>query len=80
MKDIIDHDKMEWKEEVAREISMPHDAANKVLKIRLPRDDREDFVSWHYEKSVDFSVRSAYKLALHEKINIWKDSVPPAVN
>ena len=42
MKDIIDHEKLEWKEEVVKDIFMPHDAA-KVLKIRLPKDDYEDF-------------------------------------
>ena len=48
---------------------MPHDAAE-VLKIKLPRSVCEDFVAWDYEKSGNFTLRSAYKLALNEKLAI----------
>jgi hypothetical protein len=52
---------------------MPYDA-EEVLKIRLPKFDTEDFVSWPQEKSGIFSVRSAYKLALDEKTAIHTNS------
>ena len=48
---------------------MPHDAVE-VLKIMLPRSMCADFVAWHYEKSSNFTVCSAYKLALNEKLAI----------
>jgi hypothetical protein len=69
VKDIIDHEKMEWKEEVVNKIFMPHDA-EEILKIRLPKADTKDFVSWKLEKSGHFLVRSAFKLALNEKMGI----------
>jgi hypothetical protein len=69
VKDIIDHEKGEWKEEKVGEIFMPHDA-EEVLKIIIPKIQVEDFVSWHFESNVIFSVRSAYKLALNEKLAI----------
>jgi hypothetical protein len=52
---------------------MPYDA-EEVLKIRLPKFDMKDFVSWPQEKSGIFSVRSAYKLALDEKTAIHTNS------
>jgi hypothetical protein len=67
VKDIIDHEKGEWKEDKVREIFMPYDA-EEVLKIRIPKIQVEDFVSWHFESNGIFSVRSAYKLALNEKM------------
>jgi hypothetical protein len=73
VKDIIDHDKKEWKEDVVKKIFMPHDA-EEVLKIRIPNLEQEDFVSWHFEKNGIFSVRSAYKLALNEKLAINTNS------
>jgi hypothetical protein len=69
VKDIIDQDNTEWKEDVVKEIFMAHDA-EEVLKIRLPQSDSEDFISWQFEKSGQFSVRSASKLALNEKMGI----------
>jgi hypothetical protein len=69
VKDIIDQDNREWKEDVVKQIFMAHDA-EEVLKIRLPQSDSEDFISWQFEKSGQFSVRSAYKLALNEKMGI----------
>jgi hypothetical protein len=33
-----------------------------IMKIRLPSHPTEDFVSWFYEKSGIFLVRSAYRL------------------
>jgi hypothetical protein len=35
-----------------------------ILKIRLPKYEQEDFVSWTPEKHGMFTVRSAYNLAL----------------
>jgi hypothetical protein len=53
---------MEWKEEVVRENFRDVDA-HLIMNIRLPSYPTEDFVSWYYEKSGVFSVRSAYRLA-----------------
>jgi ribonuclease HI len=53
---------MEWKEEVVREVFREQDA-EEIMRIRLPSKPTEDFISWFYEKSGLFSVRSAYKLA-----------------
>jgi hypothetical protein len=52
---------------------MPHDA-EEVLRIRLPSFDTEDFVSWPSKKNGVFSVRSAYRLALDEKLDIQTNS------
>ena len=52
---------------------MPHDA-DEVLKIRLPKFDIEDFVSWPSEKNGVFSCRSAYRLDLDERLSIHTNS------
>jgi hypothetical protein len=38
---------MEWKVDVVNKIFMPHDA-EEVLKIRLPKTDSKDFISWQF--------------------------------
>jgi hypothetical protein len=53
----------EWDEQLLRTILYPHDV-HVVLKVRLLERVTEDFVSWYYEKSGIFSVRSAYHLAV----------------
>jgi ribonuclease HI len=60
-----------WKEDVIRDIFMPHDA-DAVLRIRLPSYDDEDFISWTLENHGMFTVRSAYNLALD-----LKNGTPP---
>jgi hypothetical protein len=52
---------------------MPHDA-EEVLKIRLPAFNTEDFISWPSESNGIFSVRSAYRLALDDRISINTNS------
>jgi ribonuclease HI len=59
---LIDQDRMQWKEEVVRDFFRPHDV-EQILNIRLPSRPAEDFMSWLYEKTGVFSVKSAYKLA-----------------
>jgi hypothetical protein len=41
----------------------------KNLKIRLPRTEEEDFISWTPEKHWMFTVKSAYNLALDLRSN-----------
>jgi hypothetical protein len=41
--------------------------AKEILKIKLSANIRTDWVSWDFEKSGTFSVRSAYRLAMREK-------------
>jgi hypothetical protein len=53
---------MEWKEEVVRDFFRPHDVGQ-ILNIKLPSSPIEDFISWLYEKTGVFSVKSAYHLA-----------------
>jgi hypothetical protein len=71
--DLINQHDHTWKEEIVREIFMPHDA-EEVLKIRLPMFDTDDFISWPGESNGIFSVRSAYRLALDEKLPINTNS------
>jgi hypothetical protein len=54
---------MQWKEELVRATFQRQDV-EEILRIRLPRCNGDDFLAWHFENSGDFSVRSAYKLAL----------------
>ena len=35
-----------------------------IMRIRVPERIMNDQIAWHYEKSGQFSVKSAYKLAL----------------
>jgi hypothetical protein len=58
---------MSWKEEVVRDLFRPHDV-EQILGIKLPSKLSEDFVSWFYEKSGVFSMRSSYKLAKELKV------------
>jgi hypothetical protein len=71
--DLINQNDHTWKEDIVRKNFMPHDA-EEVLRIRLPSSDTEDFVSWPSEKNGVFSVRSAYRLALDEKLDIQTNS------
>jgi hypothetical protein len=64
---IINHEDRTWKENLIRDIFMDHDA-EEILKIRLPRNDEEDFIAWTAEKHGMFSVKSAYNLALDLKL------------
>jgi hypothetical protein len=61
--DLINQNTMQWKEELVRATFQRQDV-EEILRIRLPRCNGDDFLAWHFENSGDFSVRSAYKLAL----------------
>jgi hypothetical protein len=54
---------------------MPHDA-EEILKIRFPRIDEDDFISWIPQKHGMFTVKSAYNLALDLRSNT-PPSPPP---
>ncbi|CAO2192714.1 unnamed protein product [Urochloa humidicola] len=59
---LIDQTTMEWKQELILDYFKHFDVQH-ILDIRLPTRPREDCISWHFEKSGVFSVRSAYRLA-----------------
>ena len=46
---LINHDDHTWKENMVRSIFMPYEA-EKILKIRLPNYEEEDFSSWTPER------------------------------
>jgi hypothetical protein len=66
--DLINQEDHSWKEDMVRNIFMPYDA-QEILKIRLPRYDQEDFISWTPDKHGLFTVKSAYNLALDLRNN-----------
>jgi hypothetical protein len=43
-----------------------HCDVEEILKIKLPTTPGEDWIAWNFEKSVMFSVRSAYRLSMRE--------------
>ena len=59
---LIDPVTKEWKVELVKQVFHEFDA-DEICKLRIPREDVEDCVAWHYEKSGIFTVKSAYKLA-----------------
>jgi hypothetical protein len=59
----INQEERSWNENLVRRIFMPCDV-DEILKIRLPRFEQEDFISWTPNKHGLFTVRSAYNLAL----------------
>jgi hypothetical protein len=61
--ELINQEDHTWKEDLVRKIFMPYDA-EEILKIRLPKYEEEDLISWRPEKHGLFTVRSAYNLAL----------------
>lgn len=52
----------EWNTELINQIFHKFDA-DEICKIRLPSNEVDDCVAWHYEKAGVFTVKSAYKLA-----------------
>jgi hypothetical protein len=61
--DLIDNSSMTWKEDLVRSM-FPNYDAEEILRICLPHSAEEDYIALHFEKSGNFSVRSAYRLAL----------------
>jgi hypothetical protein len=61
--ELINQQDHTWKEDLVRKNFMPYDA-EEILKIRLPKYEEEDLISWRPEKHGRFTVRSAYNLAL----------------
>jgi hypothetical protein len=52
-----------WDETAIRRYFYPCDVVE-IFKIKLPVQETEDFVAWHFEKTGIFSVYSAYRLAV----------------
>jgi hypothetical protein len=51
-----------WNEELVRKVCYPREA-DWIVNLKLPIEKCSDFVSWHYERTRIFSVKSAYRLA-----------------
>lgn len=51
-----------WNVELINQIFYHFDA-EEICKLRIPSVATEDSIAWHYEKSGQFTVKSAYKLA-----------------
>jgi hypothetical protein len=58
----------DWKEPLIRSIFHGHDA-DEIMKIRIPNIDGFDHVAWQPDQQGQFSVKSAYNLALHLRSN-----------
>jgi hypothetical protein len=61
-----------WNEPLIRKVCRVEDA-EWILKQKLPLQACEDILAWHYEKSSDFTVKSAYRLAYNLQNGIrWR--------
>jgi hypothetical protein len=59
--ELMDEENGCWDEQLIRHIFWPIDA-NRILNIPLATGMMEDFVSWHYNKTGIFSVKTAYHM------------------
>jgi hypothetical protein len=75
---LIDSGTRSWNEHLIRELFQEHDV-QAILSIKLPQQDLEDRVAWHYERNGVFTVRSAYRLAFRLK-HQGRDSVSSSSN
>ena len=53
----------DWNRNLISSIFLPVDV-EAIMRIRVPERIMNDQIAWHYEKSGQFPVKSAYKLAL----------------
>ena len=60
--ELIDPLTGEWDEQLIRDIFWPQDA-DEILRIPI-NDQMEDWSAWHFDAKGQFSVKSAYKLAV----------------
>jgi hypothetical protein len=71
-----------WNVEHLRQLFHEHDV-EAIMGINVPEQDTEDRVAWHYESNGNFSVKSAYRLALsmkHQKRDLGSCSSSPDGN
>ncbi|KAA3476412.1 reverse transcriptase [Gossypium australe] len=66
--DLIDDSSRKWKSEEL-ESTFPDYIAEKILRIPLAKEPDNDVMAWSGEPSGEFTVRSAYKLLHHKKID-----------
>ncbi|KAL5792682.1 hypothetical protein ACOSP7_001276 [Xanthoceras sorbifolium] len=64
-----------WSEELVRQYFVPKEA-DLVLSLPLSSFSRPDYFLWHYDRKGEFSVKSAYKLALNDNGNLSSFSGP----
>jgi hypothetical protein len=55
---------------------LPHDA-EEITNIKVPTNEIEDTIAWHYEKKGKFTIKSAYKLAENFKKGATTNSNAP---
>ena len=55
-----------WEEGLIRQSFMKEDA-EAIIKIPLPKENKEDEVLWHFDKKGQYSVKSGYQIALQIK-------------
>ena len=60
--DLIDGDRMEWKEHLIHQVFLPQDV-DAILSIPLNTHGARDCLIWAESKNGKFTVRSAYRLA-----------------
>ncbi|KAK3212040.1 hypothetical protein Dsin_016746 [Dipteronia sinensis] len=90
---LIDVDPPEWKLDLINQTFLPADKEI-IISIPLSFSGGPDSLTWHFEKSGVFSVKSGYKLALSEKLSasvsnssnirkwwssVWNLNLPPKV-
>ncbi|XP_058782992.1 uncharacterized protein LOC131657636 [Vicia villosa] len=69
--DLIDKNLGSWKKEAIQNI-FPAEEAKKIVSISLSMTPNEENMMWHFEKSGDFSVKTAYHAT-----RTHKDSLQP---
>ena len=54
-----------WNENLVKRIFAPEDV-DWIQNQKLPAQSCDDILAWHYDRTVDFSVNSAYRLAYNQ--------------
>jgi hypothetical protein len=66
---LLNEDRSAWDVDVVRTI-FEEEVAQKILQLPVSKRVGEDFVSWPFTKFGDYTVRSAYHLARHDKFYV----------
>ncbi|XP_058768576.1 uncharacterized protein LOC131642328 [Vicia villosa] len=75
--DLIDEDLKIWKRDIIFQ-AFDHEEAVQIVSIPLTRGPLRDKMIWHFEKSGEYTVRSAYHLSLQVKDSLMPGpSSPP---
>ena len=79
--ELIDQASCSWDQQLLQQIFTPMDV-EVIANIPLSTRTQADFWAWQYEKSGMFSVRSAYRMLVHnrDKHIAWLDNRPSSSN